>query len=505
MEIWSENGGVYFGRQVVPPAPVHEERQSGEELSSVPTVDEPLRGEWREISEEIRYCGDRHLFTLGPNGSGKTRLLLLPNLVKLTKWSVFVIDPKGSLAAMTGPYRASLRDHTVRVIDPYGVLDPAVASAFPALKSRGFNPLAMLSPESDRFNDDAGNIARAMIKLDALSEKHWAQSAQALVKGLLMALRVEDGPQALLWHVRAIITAPTDIVAKECARIVKRFQHECPPIAAALNRFAGLKSDSRELMSILSTAQTQTEWLDSDKIRESLAGDGFEFGFMKERPTTVYLILPPEELESQSIWLRLMVAAALRPLLRSVQPARVPVLFMLDEFAQLGHMEVIEKNLGLMREYGVKLWPVLQDLGQMKDLYERRWESFIGNAGMLHAFAPQDATTREYLSKLSGERLYWTTVRTRSIGYSSGRKDMSGSGGRSESAQSHRGPVYWPQHLGAIRFGKAVLFHEGHIDRASFPQPEDMDDVRAAMNFASRRGVEQSQRSPLWWDASSRP
>src|SRR5207248_2033830 len=124
-------------------------------------------------------------------------------------------------------------------------------------------------------------------------------------------------------------------------------------------------------------------------------------------PMTVYLILPPRRLGTHSTWLRLMVTAVLQPLMRSVRPAPVPVLFMLDEFAQLGPLAIIEKNLAMMREYGIKLWPIFQDLAQAQDIYKTRWESFIGNAGVVQAFAPQDVTTRKYLSDLSGQRLYW--------------------------------------------------------------------------------------------------
>ncbi len=135
----------------------------------------------------------------------------------------------------------------------------------------------------------------------------------------------------------------------------ERWKDAFPAVAASLNRFGGVSVENRELLSILSTAQTQTDWLDSGPVCTDLAKATYDFGSLKENPATVYLILPPNRLATHSTWLRIMITAILTPLLRSVQRAKVPVLLMLDEFAQLGHMPVIENNLGMMREYGVKL------------------------------------------------------------------------------------------------------------------------------------------------------
>src|SRR5260370_18557314 len=109
-------------------------------------------------------------------------------------------------------------------------------------------------------------------------------------------------------------------------------------------------------------AKVQTDWLDSPQMRADLKADPVAFSFLKETPTTVYLVLPPEFLVSHGVWLRMMVTSILRPLLRSAGQPCVPVLFMLDEFAQLGRMEIIEYNYALMRGYGVKLWTISPDL-----------------------------------------------------------------------------------------------------------------------------------------------
>ena len=212
-----------------------------------------------------------------------------------------------------------------------------------------------------------------------------------------------------------------------------------------------------------------------------------DFGRMKYEPMTVYLILPPRYLATHSTWLRVMVTAVLQPLMRSVRPATVPVLFMLDEFAQLGHLAMIENNLALMREYGVKLWPVFQDLAQAQDIYKTRWESFISNAGVLQTFAPQDVTTRKYLSELSGQRLYWLEIdlaqHLGDLG-SATRLDQRHTGRLAKLVRS--GPVYWPQGLAAMQDGQAILFARGRASRAWLPDPSEMPSVQAILMRAAR-------------------
>ena len=478
-DIWATDGGVYFGQRCEAPS----------------DADRPLAGTWKPTAQQHRYTGDRHLITFGPNGSGKTRRLLVPNLHYLKNWSVVVVDPKGSLAAMTGAYRAGLKNsdgspHKVVVVDPFHVLEknyPGLIEKHPELQSAGYNPVAALDPTSEDFEDDAKSLADALIQVAPNSnEPHFAQSAQALVKGLLLVARIaiEDGrlpdlrywlglePDVLAAKIRGYKTEDGNVPGW-----LASWAQDVPAIAATLSRFAKISPDSRELLSILSTAQTQTDWLDSKPVCADLESGAYDFATLKETPTTVYLIIPPNRLATHATWLRIMLTAILTPLLRTVRPAKVPVLMMLDEFAQLGPLPVIQNNLGLMREYGVKLWPIFQDLPQAKTLYPDRWESFIGNAGVLHAFAPQDDTTRDYLSKMSGQRLYWLKTVSASKNQTVAETNSTSSG-LSESYQNMQGPVYWPQNLAAMGQGQAVLYANGQAPRSWLPDPTEMDDIK---------------------------
>jgi type IV secretion system protein VirD4 len=353
--------------------------------------------------------------TIGPNGSGKTRKLLLPNLYRLRDWSCVVIDPKGELAAHTAlaRFREPSGDdpgHRVVIVDPFGVMKgPEYAKLVkknPALfAGRGVNPLTALDPASDRFIDAAKAIAEALIKTDDARDPYWPMAAQALIKGLLLGLRLHTDA-ATLGGVREMLGQPPKRFAETCRQLIETYGGQCPALAPSLARFVEYTADNKELGAILGTALTQTDWLDSPEMKRNLRGEPFDFGTLKTQPTTVYLILPPEFLGSHGIWLRLMVSTILRPLLRSVEVGdkTVPVLFMLDEFAQLGYMKIIEDSYALMRGYGVKLWTVWQDLTQAQQLYDKRWESFLANAGIRQTFSPQDLTTRDYLARMSDKR-----------------------------------------------------------------------------------------------------
>ncbi|MEJ0044261.1 MAG: type IV secretory system conjugative DNA transfer family protein [Rhizomicrobium sp.] len=172
--------------------------------------------------------------------------------------------------------------------------------------------------------------------------------------------------------------------------------------------------DNDEINSIQSTADRQTVWALSEPIRKSMARNDIDFRDLKKRPITVYVILPPERMRTHSVWLRLLVVTALRA---HYKAGGLPTLFMLDEFAQLGHLGPVEDALALLRGYKIRLWACLQDLPQLKSIYKSRWESFMGCAGVTQFFAPNDLETAQWISKRAGET---TTV---AAGYNLGNSD----------------------------------------------------------------------------------
>ena len=204
------------------------------------------------------------------------------------------------------------------------------------------------------------------------------------------------------------------------------------------------------MTSVISTALTQTRFLDSPPIAEDLAGGAFDFGVMKEKVTTVYLILPANRLHTHSNWLRLMIVSILRDLMNTPRSAALPPpLLLLDEFAQLGYLPPIENAMGMVRGYGVQLIAHLRGPQPAQGPLHERWESFIANRGVLTAYAPQDLTTAKYLAEYSDQ----TTKTVETISES-----PEGEISVSRSAQGF--PLFLPGDLMRLPRGRMLCFAE---------------------------------------------
>jgi type IV secretion system protein VirD4 len=508
--IWATNQGIYLGQQVAASAnPDNPLEGNGPPLKVWPVKSAIWR--FPSSDNDPENPGDTHIFTVGPNGSGKTQRLLIPNLFRLVDWSIVVIDPKGELAAKTALYRANHtgpdgRPHRVRIIDPFRVM----AESYPDLyakhrdlfTSAGLNPLASI--ESDRskpggmhFADAAKVLAQALIKIEEKGERYWSESAQALVTGLIMAECLEHPNSKSLKRVRSWIGMSAGAFAERLKTkvsksdpdyepgLIDKWGKAYPTMAEKLNRFTEIKADNKELMGIIGNAATQIDWLGSELVATDLDKGDFDYTRIKSEPTTTYLILPPDYLESHAAWLRVVLATIMRPLLRSTQNARVPVLFMLDEFAQLGHVEIVVKNVAIMRQFGVKIWPIFQNLAQAKQVYNDLWENFVSNSGVVQTFAPQDMTSRDYFQNLSGKRFfrYKTTSGGSSTNYGGGGPSQGENVGEGEGVMEV--PCLYGQDLANMGKGQAVLFGNGTFARSFLEWPDNIPWVRQAMAQAA--------------------
>ena len=238
-----------------------------------------------------------------------------------------------------------------------------------------------------------------------LSEAHWNEEAKALIAGVILHIVAhEPRDRRTLSTLRDYRTlAPEAFTA-----LLKTMQAATAAgglVARAANRHLG-KAD-REAAGVLSAAQRHTHFLDSPRMSAVLARSDFRFGDLKARIGTVFLVLPPDRLNTYSRWLRLLVTQSLTDMARTPAkppaPLATPVLYLLDEFAALGHLAPVERAMGLMAGYGVQLWPILQDIHQLRATYGQRAGTFLSNAGVLQVFGVNDHDSARLVSDLLGQ------------------------------------------------------------------------------------------------------
>ena len=159
-----------------------------------------------------------------------------------------------------------------------------------------------------------------------------------------------------------------------------------------------LDMHDRTRSSILKVATTATEFLDGPPMQRLLEASDFDLEALKTDPEglTIYLTLPQRYMSTHYRWLRLMISLAVGDMERiKGRPATgYPTLFVLDEFAGLKRMEAVENAAAQAAGFGVKFLFVLQNLPQLKEIYDDSWETFLGNSGLRLFFQIDDNFTR---------------------------------------------------------------------------------------------------------------
>jgi type IV secretion system protein VirD4 len=360
---------------------------------------------------------DRHAVLCAGSRAGKGRSCLVPTLLEYAG-SALVIDPKGELANVTARRRAELGQR-VLVVDPFGV----TASRLAPFKA-GFNPLALLKPDSPSLIVDSGLIADALVVASPKADPHWDESARNLIEGLILhvATYPEYEGRRTLVTVRDLLKNPFERVKElpegfegeaplqlrtEMLHNAALVEDANPELAAALEGAAAdfFGKGEKERAGVLSVAMRNTKFLDYPELRESLAQLDFELSDLKtaQGGLTLYLCLPATRMATCNRWFRLFVNLALEAMERERTKPKIPVLAVLEEFHILGYMQQVETAAAFVAGLGMKLLIVLQDLTQLKRHYEGGWETFLGNAGVMVFFGNNDMTTLDYVSKRCGQ------------------------------------------------------------------------------------------------------
>ncbi len=350
-----------------------------------------------DSGRELGVRTDRHAVTVAGARSGKGACVIIPNLLRWPH-NALVIDPKGENAQKTWEHRQAIGS-SVYVLDPFETAD------VPDELRASFNPLSAIDPESLTASADLEVIADGLVKRSDPKHAQWDDGAVTVLAGI-MAFVIAEAPEEhrTLKAVRDILIQDRDDIyadaqqMKQCEAFDGIAQEAGNIIMKSIDNEKGMEAD------FVTAAQRHIKWINLRAMRNVLEKSTFDLAELKHGKASVFVVLPPEYLETHAAFMRLFVRSAINVMAKGGSGRGEKCLFILDEFFSLGKMDTISKSAGLMPSYGVHLWPILQDLGQLIGMYGNEGsQTFFGNSDLHQFFGNTDKFTLDFMSQMTGE------------------------------------------------------------------------------------------------------
>lgn len=367
---------------------------------------------------EIGIKTERHAITFAGSGTGKGVALLVPNA---RRWphNLLMIDTKGENALLSWREREAL-GQKVCILDPLDCApwqSEARPDGIPRRLKASFNPLAAIDANDPRARVSLSAIGNGMIVVHDPKHMEWATGARQMLAGLA-AWVVKEAPaeQRRFSTIRNVLLQPANLEDATLGLYADAQRMAATPSDTGLNKLireagisimSALEKERGMEQDFLSNIRRSTSWLDDDGVTETLATSSFQLSELKTGNLSVYLVLPTDAdiMATYSPFLRLFVKAGLNAMSDGGRGSGVGnrCLFMLDEFYSLGRLEDVVEAAGKMRSYGVSLWPFMQTLGQLHELYGQHGsEAFFDNADAQIFFGITGQHTLQYVSTALG-------------------------------------------------------------------------------------------------------
>ncbi|QFT95056.1 Conjugal transfer protein TraG [Roseovarius sp. THAF9] len=340
----------------------------------------------------LRHEGPEHVLCFAPTRSGKGVGLVIPSLLTWSG-SAIVHDIKGENWQLTAGFRR--RHGRVLLFDP---TNP---------ESSAYNPLLEVRRGEWEVRD-VQNIADILVDPEGSLEKrnHWEKTSHALLVGAILHVLYAEKDKTLA-GVAAFLSDPKRPIESTLAAMMKtaHLGEAGPhPVIASAARELLNKSDN-ERSGVLSTAMSflglyrdpvvakvtrRCDW----RITDMVGG---------KRPATLYLVVPPSDINRTKPLIRLILNQIGRRLTEDLQSrtARHKLLLMLDEFPALGRLDFFESALAFMAGYGLKSFLIAQSLNQIEKAYGPN-NSILDNCHVRVSFATNDERTAKRVSDALG-------------------------------------------------------------------------------------------------------
>ncbi len=403
---------------------------------------------------QIGLDGRRHrrnlnTMVVGGSGAGKTRAYAKPNLCQANT-SFVILDPKGELLRDTG-YLLEQKGYEVRVLD---LLDMS--------RSHCYNPFVYLRDDNDVQRLVTNLFKSTTPKGSQSQDPFWDTAASMLLLALIFYLHHEapsdeqNFPMVMEMLRAGDVREDDDSYQSPLDELFERLEMRNPDHIAVKYYKDYHSGSAKTLKSIQITLAARLEKFNLESLASLTATDELDLPSLGEKKVALFALIPDND-TSFNFLVSLLYTQLFQQLFTLADRkygGRLPVHvhFLMDEFANVSLPDDFDKILSVMRSREVSVSIILQNLAQLKALFEKQWESITGNCDEFLYLGGNEQSTHKYVAELLGKE----TIDTNTYGKSTGR-----SGNYSTNYQITGRELLDAAEVRMLDNSKAILFIRG--------------------------------------------
>jgi type IV secretion system protein VirD4 len=361
-----------------------------------------------------RHLRNINVLVIGGSGAGKTRGYCKPNVMQCCT-SMVILDPKGEILRSTGGLLME-EGYEVRVLDLINME-----------LSHCYNPFVYLTCDNDVQRLVTNFFKATTPKGSQTQDPFWDTSASMLLLAIMFLLHYEAPEEEQNFSmVMELLQAgevreDDDSYESPLDMLFAQLEEEKPSHIAVKYYKAYRSGSAKTLKSIQITLAARLEKFNLQSVAALTATDELDLSSMGEKKVALFAIIPDND-SSFHFLVSMLYTQLFQQLFYTADhkyggTLPVPVHFIMDEFANLCLPDDFDKILSTMRSRGVSVSIILQNLAQLKALFEKQWESIVGNCDEFLYLGGNEQSTHKYVSELLGKE----TIDLNSYGKSSGR------------------------------------------------------------------------------------
>lgn len=390
-----------------------------------------------------------NVLVVGGSGAGKTFSYCKPNIMQANT-SFVCLDPKGEIVRDTG-YLLEQKGYEVRVLDLIN-MD----------KSHCYNPFVYLKNDND-VQKLVTNLFKSTTPKGASSnDPFWDTAAQMLLLSLIFYLMYEapEEEQNFVMVMELLragdVHEDDDSYVSPLDMLMNRLESKNPEHIAVKYYHDYHSGSAKTLKSIQITLAARLEKFNLESLANMTMTDELDLPSLGEKKVALFAIIPDND-TSFNFLVSILYTQIFQQLFYLADhkyggSLPVHIHFVMDEFANVSLPDDFDKILSVMRSREVSVSIILQNLAQLKALFEKQWESIVGNCDEFLYLGGNEQSTHKYVSELLGKE----TIDTNTYGKSTGR-----SGSYSTNFQNSGRELLTPDEVRMLDTKYALLFIRG--------------------------------------------